>query len=298
MSESHTHFEINMKYIIWFLLYIGYVVAYLLFLTSYNGSIADFELSFFVGLLPMLLLVMSIAAESLLPYNVAWKKVDLDSINNVLFMVINNYSDAWGKALAVIVVLKLKSLPAFSGVSAYWPDSLLFPVQVLLGLLLYDFVYYWYHRISHQVGFLWRLHRLHHSSTRLTTLAVFKFNILDIFIELFLLTVVVKTAGIPDKVFLVMAGFMVPATLLSHANFSAYVPDWLGWMVINPDNHRIHHANDSKNYNKNFGGFTLLWDVVFGTYQPVSGVVVKQVGVEGHLPSKWFGGQFFDFLKP
>ncbi len=283
--------------LLWYLLYIGYVTVYMIFMNRSEECRINFSQSLFAGFAPLVLLVFSMVVEYAFPYRKDWLKFDMNTLNNILFMVINNYGDVIGKTLGLLLVLEVRKIIPVHTISGFWPQTWPIVLQVILGLLLYDFVYYWYHRVSHHTSLLWKLHRLHHSTERMTTIAVFKFNMLDIIIELFLLTVILKLTGVPDRVYLIMVGFMVPATTLSHANFTANIPDWLGWLIINSDNHRIHHSNESTYYNRNFGGFTLFWDVVFRTYQPTHSIEVKEVGLKDHRTSKWIWDQFFDFLK-
>lgn len=89
---------------------------------------------------------------------------------------------------------------------------------------------------------------------------------------------------------------MVPATVLSHANFPGRLPKVIGWLVITPNSHRIHHSSSAEILNKNFGGFSHLWDVVFGTYVEASRVSVEKVGLADHKTPKWVWKQHLDFL--
>ncbi len=281
--------------LLWPVIYLGCAISYIYALSLYD-DVSAFEEYSIAATLPVIALILSFIAERINPYKKDWNKLDMQAINNFLYQFITTYGEALGKSLSLVAAPFILSLVNI-GNTGIWPASLPVFLQVILGLLIYDFIYYWYHRISHFTHWLWRLHRLHHSTERLNVLAGFRFNIIDILIEISIIFTVITVIGIPEKIFFNMLGFMIPATVLSHANFEAKLPWFLEWMVISPSTHRIHHAKDDSLLNANFGGFTLLWDVVFGTYKSSKDHSIEKTGVSGHETSPWIWTQQVDFLK-
>jgi sterol desaturase/sphingolipid hydroxylase (fatty acid hydroxylase superfamily) len=94
-----------------------------------------------------------------------------------------------------------------------------------------------------------------------------------------------------------MMVFMLPATILSHTNVKSGLPKLFDWVIITPQSHRIHHSLDDAFSKSNFGGFTLFWDVIFGTYTPSNSVEILSVGVKNRPCSASFFSQFSDFLR-
>jgi sterol desaturase/sphingolipid hydroxylase (fatty acid hydroxylase superfamily) len=134
----------------------------------------------------------------------------------------------------------------------------------IVGLLLFDLVIYWSHRFGHEIPFLWRFHRVHHSTEHLDWISAFRSHPLD---GAFLA---------PAFVFLVAAGFtpelaggLVVVQLLVglflHANVRWRLRP-LHKVVITPEFHHWHHANETAAHNANYSVFLPLWDLVFGTY--------------------------------
>lgn len=137
-------------------------------------------------------------------------------------------------------------------------------VWVIL-LLATDLVWYWYHRLGHEVNLMWAAHVVHHQSeafnytvsARITTLQAFVRNIFWCILPL---------AGFhPD---------MVIAMLIVHGTYSFFthtqlVPKlgWLEYVLITPSHHRVHHASNEKYLNKNYGDLFVFWDKLFGTFQ-------------------------------
>ncbi len=133
-------------------------------------------------------------------------------------------------------------------------------------LLATDFVWYWYHRLGHEVNLFWGAHIVHHQSeeynytvsARITTLQAIVRNVFWIVLPLI--------------------GFhpaMVIAILVVHGTYSFFthtqVIGKLGWaeyIFITPSHHGVHHASNEKYLDKNYGDIFVFWDKMFGTFQP------------------------------
>lgn len=281
---------------IWFFLYLGYSIPNYWMADQIGQNLLNEDYVLF-ALSPLILLAAVFLVERIMPFETDWNTLDMDSLNNILYLFTSNYAEAAGKSLALLAAPLIVSVFTNDALSFHiWPNDAPEAIQIVVGILIYDLIYYWYHRLSHLLHPLWRLHRLHHSVNRLTGLALARFNILDLVIELTLLTSCLYFLGVPEDIYLKMSAFMIPATILSHANFSSDLPKAFSWVIINPNSHRIHHSSNVKLLNRNFGGFSHLWDLVFGTYVVPQSVEVHKVGVVGHKTSKWFWKQHIDFL--
>ncbi len=135
----------------------------------------------------------------------------------------------------------------------------------ILLLLTTDFIWYWYHRLGHEINLFWGAHIVHHQSeefnytvsARITTLQAIIRNVFWCLLPL--------------------AGFhpgMVIAILVVHGTYSFFthtqVIGKLGWLehiLITPSHHGVHHASNEKYLNKNYGDIFIIWDKLFGTFQ-------------------------------
>jgi alkylglycerol monooxygenase len=134
------------------------------------------------------------------------------------------------------------------------------------ALFATDFLYYVYHRLAHDNRFMWSWHGVHHQSESYDLWVSFRLSWL----------------GPPtEKVFylpLAIAGLPVGAVLAATAFNSFYqffvhtrVVPKLGpfdWLLNTPSNHRVHHGVEAKYVDRNFAGMFVIWDRLFGTYQP------------------------------
>jgi len=137
-------------------------------------------------------------------------------------------------------------------------------VAWVTGILIYDFFYYWFHRISHERQILWGSHVVHHQSedynlstalrqTSTGFLATWVF-----FIPCFLM-------GMPVYMYVSIASAHLIYQFWIH---SQHIPK-LGafeWIFMTPSSHRVHHAQNPQYIDKNHGGLLVIWDRMFGTF--------------------------------
>ena len=143
-----------------------------------------------------------------------------------------------------------------------------FPITVwtvVLAVLAADFIYYWEHRIAHEVRLLWTQHAVHHSSRFMNITVGIRFGPFEgVWSALMNLPLVLM--GFPAE--LVFFGII---TVLAYQTWiHTELIGKLGWVdgVLNtPANHRVHHGCDDKYIDKNYGGILIIWDRLFGTYQ-------------------------------
>ncbi|MCR9193503.1 MAG: sterol desaturase family protein [Hyphomonas sp.] len=136
---------------------------------------------------------------------------------------------------------------------------------VALAILACDFVYYWEHRVAHQVRLLWTQHAVHHSSREMNVLVAIRFGPFEGFISA-LLHFPLILLGFPPA--LVFAGIIIVLGYQTwiHTELIGKLGPLEGWLNT-PASHRVHHGCDDKYIDKNYGGILIIWDRLFGTYQ-------------------------------
>lgn len=132
------------------------------------------------------------------------------------------------------------------------------------GLLLYDFCYYWLHRMGHEVNVLWAAHVVHHQSEDYNLSTALRQTSSGPLLGWIFYTPM-ALLGYPVEVF-VAVGLI---DLLYQFWVHTQQVDKLGWfdrVFVSPSNHRVHHAVNDMYIDKNYGGILILWDRLFGTY--------------------------------
>lgn len=137
-------------------------------------------------------------------------------------------------------------------------------IQIILTLIVIDFVYYWFHRTSHRVRFFWGIHMNHHSSEEMNFLVSLRqawFNPLFRLPFFFILPLI---GFDPLLTFVVGAASTLWAVIQHTQTIGKLGP--LEWFMVTPSAHRVHHGINVEYLNKNFGNLFIVWDRIFGTY--------------------------------
>jgi sterol desaturase/sphingolipid hydroxylase (fatty acid hydroxylase superfamily) len=133
-----------------------------------------------------------------------------------------------------------------------------------IGLLLYEFGVYVWHRSMHNNNRLWKIfHQMHHSAERLDTYGAFYFSPFDMMGFTVLGTICFSfIAGLPPQavtIVLLVSNFF---SIFQHANIKT--PVWLGYIIQRPESHAVHHARGVHAYNYSD---LPLFDILFGTFR-------------------------------
>ena len=152
-------------------------------------------------------------------------------------------------------------------------------------LILADLAYYWYHRLSHEVSALWALHHTHHSSIWLNLTTAVRLNWLGKFVSpIFFAPLVVF--GLPAEFVGLSVGLVLFYQFFLHTQSIPPLGRFEGVLLNTPSAHRVHHGSNPVYIDKNYGGILVIWDRLFGTYEPESEPVRFGVttGSVGHNP--------------
>jgi len=169
--------------------------------------------------------------------------------------------------LAVEVVLKL--LP-FAGL-AWLYQFRLFDIPVvwwswILLLFAEDFCYYWFHRLHHEVRTLWAAHVNHHSSTHYNLTTALRQSWTTPFTG-FLFWAPLPLLGFPIEMILIQKSISLLYQYWLHTELIGK----LGWFEVifnTPSHHRVHHGRNPIYLDRNHAGIFIIWDKIFGTFEP------------------------------
>ncbi|MBJ9739608.1 sterol desaturase family protein [Acinetobacter oleivorans] len=143
-----------------------------------------------------------------------------------------------------------------------WPTDKL--IVWIIGLLLYDFMYYWQHRIMHTFNIFWAIHSVHHQSNHFNMSISLRQPVLGGLIAgIFYLPMAL--IGIPPIIFAVVSTIDLLYQYCLHTQLIGKLK-YFDRIIATPSNHRVHHGVNSKYINKNFGGMLIIWDRFFGTF--------------------------------
>ncbi|MBI3368737.1 MAG: sterol desaturase family protein [Burkholderiales bacterium] len=133
------------------------------------------------------------------------------------------------------------------------------------ALLLYDLLYYGYHRLGHRVALMWAAHVVHHQSEDYNLSTALR-QTSSGWIVGWLFYLPMAVIGIPPLVF----GVVALIDLLYQYWVHTQQVGRLGWFdrwFCSPSNHRVHHAVNDRYVDKNYGGILIVWDRLFGSFE-------------------------------
>ena len=182
-----------------------------------------------------------------------------DSFTSISLGLISRYIPLLGLGLqgaAFAYVAQYYNLKLFSASSLWvW----------IFAFFLYDFCYYWMHRLHHEVKVLWATHVVHHHGEEFNLSTALRQTSTG-FLWKWIFYLPIFIVGIPPEVFVTVAGINLVYQFWVHTE---HIPKlgWYEYVFVSPSNHRIHHAQNKHYVDANYGGVFILWDRLFGTYK-------------------------------
>lgn len=142
-------------------------------------------------------------------------------------------------------------------------------LKALSGVIIIDFASYFIHRLLHKFKILWRFHRVHHSEIDMDCSTSFKFHPIEAIITLPPQLIVIGLIGIGFPSIIIYNAIILPVFFILHSNLK--YPKWIekvfSPVFSTPDFHRVHHSDEQKYTDSNYGDIFCVWDRLFGTFQ-------------------------------
>jgi sterol desaturase/sphingolipid hydroxylase (fatty acid hydroxylase superfamily) len=135
-----------------------------------------------------------------------------------------------------------------------------------ITFIVADFLYYWFHRISHIWQPLWAFHLIHHSSPLMNLTAAYRLNWFSALVSP-VFFVPAALIGLPAPFIAAAYGLNLLYQFFLHTEAIGKLGPIEGIMDT-PSAHRVHHGANPLYLDKNFGGVFMIWDRLFHTYQP------------------------------
>ena len=161
-------------------------------------------------------------------------------------------------------------------------------LKALLVVMFLDFMLWVWHLLNHEVPFLWRFHRVHHTDLYMDVSTATRFHIGELAISAVIKLALIYMLG-ADVLMVLLFETLVVATAQFHHS-SLKVPVWFEniWYVlfVPPSMHRIHHSVKIKERNTNYGTIFSLWDRFMGTLVTKVNQAGIRIGVGGHFDEK------------
>ena len=130
-----------------------------------------------------------------------------------------------------------------------------------------DFSYYWMHRISHENRFFWASHIVHHSSQKYNLATALRQTWTGSFTS-FVFWLWMALLGFHPLMILTQMSVSLLYQFWIHTETINRLPKWFEAFFNTPSHHRVHHATNPQYLDRNHAGILIIWDKLFGTFEP------------------------------
>jgi sterol desaturase/sphingolipid hydroxylase (fatty acid hydroxylase superfamily) len=237
-----------------------------------------------VSLLLVPAIAVALLMERVLPYETAWNVSHGDAGKDATHGFVYELSSLGGLAWLQLIAWALPW-------HGFWPRESPLCTQLLMAILIADLGATLMHYASHRVGWLWKLHSVHHGVDRLYSFNGLVRHPLHQQIDLAVAALPLILLGMPLEVTVLLGLATSVQLIVQHSNVD-YRLGPFGSLLSIGATHRLHHVNWAGEGDFNFGLFFTFWDRALGTFRPSSErmPVAGDIGVQdrpGYSQRNW-----------
>lgn len=203
----------------------------------------------------LLLLILEAIASTIMKRDLYEIK---DTAASLTMGICNLVISLFSKAVQFSVLLFLHKFAIFKIGYEWWAWILLFFGD--------EVSYYWFHRTSHEVRIFWASHVIHHSSQRYNLSTALRQTWTGGFMS-FIFWLWLPIVGFPPAMILTMNAISLLYQFWIHTELVRSMGP-LEKVLNTPSHHRVHHGANAKYIDRNHGGTLIIWDKLFGTFEP------------------------------
>ncbi|MFA0439798.1 sterol desaturase [Vibrio sp. 10N.286.49.C2] len=148
-----------------------------------------------------------------------------------------------------------------------WFDIEMSVSLFIVLMVLQDFFYYWFHRASHRVRWMWAAHVVHHSSENMNFSTAFRQSLMYPLAGMWLFWVPLVVIGFEPKWVVLVVLLNLVVQFFVHTQWIKTL-GIIEWVLNTPSHHRVHHGRNPQYIDKNYAGVLIIWDRLFGTFEP------------------------------
>lgn len=259
-----------------------------IFFIEHQTELRMYSFVFLIGLFAGL--------ELIWPRRVADDNSRFRRLSNILLLGVNFIAV---RLLVPLATFEVALFAAEREVGLFNIISLPVFMDVIITIIIFDFLIYIQHIVFHKFEFLWRIHRVHHTDLEVDVTTGIRFHPIEIILSMFYKLIAVYLIGPMAFAIILYEILLNAAALFGHSNIllSAKLDRVLRKLFVTPDMHRIHHSVSRKETDSNYGNIFSIWDKIFKTYRalPEAGYDDMVIGLEKfRAPSS---GQVLQLLK-
>lgn len=228
------------------------------------GVEGPYPVEYVANTLYVAVIFLILGLEIWIPFQSGWGDIRKATRADVIYFLLAAPIDSLHIFLLVGLLAATSQYHHYVQVFDVWPKQAPILLQLLLVILIVDFFKYWYHRWTHEVPALWRLHSIHHSLDRLEMLRASYFYPIDIFLTVATGTLAMLMFGVGYELIIFHNVFAGITGLLNHSNADLECGVF-DHFLNSPGHHRAHHSLGLPGSRSNYGSFFNFTDRLFGT---------------------------------
>jgi sterol desaturase/sphingolipid hydroxylase (fatty acid hydroxylase superfamily) len=199
----------------------------------------------------------------------------VDTFSNAGLALMHQVADAIAWSVVIGLFYLVYQVRLFDlGEATWWSIALLALAQ--------DFFYYWFHRGSHRIRWMWASHVTHHSSERLNLSTAFRQSLTYPFSGMWLFWLPLALIGFEPTHIVAVVAINLGFQFFVHTQAVRKL-GWIEKLFNTPSHHRVHHARNPKYIDRNYAGVLIVWDKLFGTFVEEDDAVPCEFGIVGQI---------------
>lgn len=204
--------------------------------------------------------IITVIVEVILTVKVKMDDYEFKDAGTSIAMGLGNvFLGLISKSLVLAVFLFFYKFRIFTIPFAWW--------SWVLILFAEDFCYYWFHRTSHEKRLFWASHVVHHSSQKYNLSTALRQTWSGSFYS-FIFWIPLIILGFHPIMVLVQISISLLYQYWIHTELIQKLPKWFEAIFNTPSHHRVHHATNPQYLDRNHAGILIIWDKLFGTFEP------------------------------
>ncbi len=293
-TGESTGLQYALSWVLW-----PFLFASCMGVTAYGFSIKDpaympylcFNLSY------LFLIISLLWLERWMPHERDWHKPDGQTWANIAHTLTSK-----GTSQVLLAVNTYIGASMLTGGESgllgvqIWPSDWSIAAQVMLAVVVSEFMLYWAHRTAHEFSFLWRFHAVHHSVKKLWIVNTGRFHFMDSLYSIVLGILPLLALGASMEIVMWLGAVTAFIGMLTHCNVEMRF-GILSWIFNTPEIHRWHHSKVLREGNTNYGENIMIWDHIFRTFFHEDRRPPTNIGISEHMPAKFSQQIMWPFLS-
>lgn len=194
---------------------------------------------------------------------------------NIFFWLIN-------VGLTPILILPISIYATQIEIHSFFKfDNLI--VSFIFQLIIIDIFLYWWHRLNHEIPFLWRFHHVHHLDETLDITSGVRFHFGEVILSALVRSIIIILFNIELINLLIIEAIILLSSIFHHSNIN--IPEKLEKMIslifVTPSIHWVHHHQRQSETDANYSTIFSWWDRIFNSKSSFERKIKMPIGVEG-----------------